>query len=156
MPTPKGGKAWNSGTSQGWSDKRGYRWIYVTENGRRRAKREHRHLVEQSLGRKLSPEEVVHHINGDKSDNRLENLEVKPFGLHSADHHRGSQHTEQAKITQSVIAEYREENKRLRLLNSDMLEALHQAREWLESWASAESQLAAINAAIAKAEGGAS
>lgn len=35
----------------------------------------------------------------------------------------------------------------------DLLEALHQAKEWLEGWGSAERQLAFIDAALAKAEG---
>ena len=35
----------------------------------------------------------------------------------------------------------------------DMFEALIQAREWLRGWASAETQLAVIDAALAKAEG---
>jgi hypothetical protein len=37
---------------------------------------EHRLVVEESLGRYLLPTEVVHHINGVRDDNRLENLQV--------------------------------------------------------------------------------
>lgn len=37
---------------------------------------EHRYVMEQQLNRKLYIEETVHHINGDRQDNRIENLEL--------------------------------------------------------------------------------
>lgn len=37
---------------------------------------QHRVVMEEHLGRRLWQDETVHHINGDRSDNRLENLEL--------------------------------------------------------------------------------
>jgi hypothetical protein len=50
---------------------------------RRRWVLEHRLVVEKALGRTLRRDEHVHHINGNKTDNRLENLQVIGPGDHS-------------------------------------------------------------------------
>jgi hypothetical protein len=47
---------------------------------------EHRFVVEEHLGRKLTTKEHVHHINGDRTDNRLENLEVISASNHGREH----------------------------------------------------------------------
>lgn len=61
-------------------DKKGYVRIWVPPGtpGRTASGRmaEHRLVMQQHLGRPLAPWEHVHHRNGIKSDNRIENLEV--------------------------------------------------------------------------------
>lgn len=46
----------------------------------------YRAVVEAHLGRDLRPDEVVHHLNGDHTDDRLENLQVVTRAQHIAIH----------------------------------------------------------------------
>ena len=61
------------------------KWKYKRTKDKNR-KLVHRDLVEKSIGRKMKSSEIVHHINGDVTDNVLENLEITTRSAHAKKH----------------------------------------------------------------------
>ena len=65
--------------------KSGYVQMY-SEGG---TKLQHRVIMEKHLGKRLKSNECVHHINHDKTDNRIENLEIMSRAEHTRLHSTG-------------------------------------------------------------------
>lgn len=49
----------------------------------------HRHVATKNLDRELKDNEIVHHIDGDKTNNSWDNLEVMTLSEHTAQHNKG-------------------------------------------------------------------
>ncbi|MBX4189780.1 HNH endonuclease [Candidatus Parcubacteria bacterium] len=79
----------NRGIRKGISSNHGYVLIYTPFHPDRNAigyVREHRLVMEKHIGRRLSPREIIHHKNGIKNDNRVENLELTTRKYHLSHH----------------------------------------------------------------------
>lgn len=79
---------WNGGII--FSD--GYKMIYCPEHPNAKARpyiREHRLIMENHIGRYLTKDEEVHHKNGIKTDNRIENLQLMSKSEHTKHHMKG-------------------------------------------------------------------
>lgn len=74
MPSGKDSNRWNGGVV---IHSRGYRLIHKPEHPFAKGNGyvfEHRLVMEKHIGRYLEPTEIIHHLNGVKDDNRIENL----------------------------------------------------------------------------------
>ena len=82
---------WNGGrfVDQGYV----FIWLPKHPDASRGYVREHRVVMEKHLGRYLANSEVVHHTNGNRLDNRIENLSVMSARDHARLHHKKKGHT---------------------------------------------------------------
>jgi len=118
--------AWNADTKEDGRQR------VETMNGEKTHKA--RYKMEKHLGRELKPYEVVHHINGDPTDDRISNLMLMSKSEHNSLHHAGSTHDypedhDTPKISDTKerliieIADYMEENESF-VNNSEIARAL--------------------------------
>lgn len=74
-----------------WIDKKGYVMVYLPKHPFANSAdgvAEHRLVMEKHLGRYLTADEAVHHANGNKGDNRIENLVLMDWSSHQKLHQK--------------------------------------------------------------------
>ena len=79
---------WKGGRT---TDKYGYVYVYKPNHPNAihgRYVLEHRLVIEKHIGRHLNKEDIVHHINKIKNDNRLDNLVIVSKKDHQRIHHK--------------------------------------------------------------------
>lgn len=83
---------------KGWYMKDGYIYVYVSK---RHYEPLHRVLMEQHIGRKLLPDEHMHHIDGDPLNNSISNLAITNRSEHLKTHVQGRPRDENGRFVKS-------------------------------------------------------
>ena len=122
---------WKGGRMQ---DRYGYVWIKVYSDNffypmlnKQGYISEHRLTMAKHLKRCLNSYELVHHKNGIKNDNRIENLEITLAGQHAREHGKGYQDGYQKGLADgkdNQIQELRQEIKFVQWQNKELLKLL--------------------------------
>lgn len=77
---------------------------------------EHIVVMENYLGRRINVDEAVHHVNGIRDDNRIENLEVMSKADHTKLHHVGKTRSKEARKRISEGIRQSHNNKKMEAL----------------------------------------
>jgi hypothetical protein len=88
--------------------------------------------MERHLGRSLEPWEIVHHKDGNKLNNAIENLEIMDFSAHAIEHNTGSRKSYDTRRSMEAFANLREELKRERSIRAELLEVATDSLECSE------------------------
>lgn len=80
-----GNGRWVGGKKDSW----GYTMIYIPHHPKqvKNYVAEHRLVMEMYIGRILESNEIIHHINGIRNDNRIENLVLTTASEHMKKYH---------------------------------------------------------------------
>ena len=110
MPRGEDHYNWKGGKR---SDGRGYIKIYKPDHpfNNRGSVLEHRLIIEKTIGRYLQPDEIVHHINGTKDDNRIENLQLMSRSEHNGYHALGNRYMAGRKLSERTRLKISEAHK---------------------------------------------
>jgi hypothetical protein len=71
----------------------------------------HRLIVSEYLGRPLTPYEIVHHKDEDKSNNLISNLEVLDRSSHSKEHGKSKTRTVETRVCQACNKSFSREKR---------------------------------------------